>query len=336
MTLTNLHTEKRFRRMRASSYNPTGGNQDYIRVQSGERHPVSLAGPGIIRHIWMTLSGKSVDMYREVELVVRFDGHSKPQIQAPLSDFFLFGHGLLVDVDSEPIQVSRQPHLPEKPYRGGLNCIFPMPFGEEAVVELRNTGDTDVTIFYYIDWEAHDLLQDPVLHFHATLRDEHTVPPEDQEPQKHGSFDSEITNPDWGENYVFLKAENYQGHYVGTGLSIECQPGGAGKWWEGDDMFVIDGEAWPPRLHGTGTEDYFNLAWGFRQVDCRPEYGVTYIDKSPSDTNQIDGRFSMYRFHLNDPIPFAKSLLASIEHGHANDCEAYYRSVAYWYGKPLA
>lgn len=26
-------------------------------------------------------------------------------------------------------------------------------------------------------------------------------------------------------------------------------------------MIFIDGEAWPPSLHGTGTEDYFNLAW---------------------------------------------------------------------------
>lgn len=101
-------------------------------------------------------------------------------------------------------------------------------------------------------------------------------------------------------------------------------------------MFVIDGEPWPPRLHGTGTEDYFNLAWGFRQVECRPEYGVTFIDKSEEDRDPADGRISMYRFHLSDPIPFTESLHASIEHGHANDCEAYYRSVAYWYGRPLA
>ncbi len=27
-------------------------------------------------------------------------------------------------------------------------------------------------------------------------------------------------------------------------------------WYgEGDDMFFIDGEKWPPSLHGTGTEE---------------------------------------------------------------------------------
>ncbi len=28
-----------------------------------------------------------------------------------------------------------------------------------------------------------------------------------------------------------------------------------GWWGEGDDMFFVDGEPWPPHLHGTGTED---------------------------------------------------------------------------------
>jgi hypothetical protein len=36
-----------------------------------------------------------------------------------------------------------------------------------------------------------------------------------------------------------------------------------GKNTTGVDMFFIDGEEWPPSLHGTGTEDYFNAAWGF-------------------------------------------------------------------------
>ena len=98
-------------------------------------------------------------------------------------------------------------------------------------------------------------------------------------------------------------------------------------------MFVIDGEPWPPRLHGTGTEDYFNLAWGFRRVDCRPEYGVTYLQKSEQDRNQIDGKFTVYRFHMSDPVTFTRSLHVSIEHGHANESNALYRSVAYWYGR---
>jgi hypothetical protein len=40
---------------------------------------------------------------------------------------------------------------------------------------------------------------------------------------------------------------------------------------------------------------------------------------------------TMYRFHIQGPIYFQKSLRAAIEHGHANDREDDYTSVAFWY-----
>jgi len=43
------------------------------------------------------------------------------------------------------------------------------------------------------------------------------------------------------------------------------------------------------------------------------------------------GRSSVYRFHLDSPITFTKSLKATIEHGHANARSDNYFSVAYWY-----
>jgi len=48
-------------------------------------------------------------------------------------------------------------------------------------------------------------------------------------------------------------------------------------------------------------------------------------------------RSSVYRFHLDSPIPFAKSFKATIEHGHANVRSDNFYSVAYWYqGEPHA
>ena len=334
--LSNLHQQKRFLRQRESSYNRNGGNRDYIVIEAGTSYAVpQLLGAGIIRHLWFTVVPGSEDAYRKLVLQITFDEVGEPQVNVPLADLFMFGHGHLVDINNAAVQVSRQPHLTEPPYRGSLNCMFPMPFEHSAKVVLTNHSTVDANVFYYVDWEAHELLEEPVLYFHATLNQEHTTPPMNQPVQPHGNFDANITNLGWDENYCLLDARGYLGHYVGTSLSIYCQPGESGKWWEGDDMFIIDGEPWPPRLHGTGTEDYFNLAWGFRKVDCRPEYGVTYLDKGPGDTNQIDGKFSMYRLHISDPIPFKTSLLATLEHGHANDCSAEYRSVAYWYGRKL-
>jgi hypothetical protein len=44
-----------------------------------------------------------------------------------------------------------------------------------------------------------------------------------------------------------------------------------------------------------------------------------------------NSKWSVYRFHLDSPIPFSKSLRATIEHGHANDRGDDFYSVAYWY-----
>ena len=39
----------------------------------------------------------------------------------------------------------------------------------------------------------------------------------------------------------------------------------------------------------------------------------------------------MYRHHIKDPVYFEKSLVFSIEHGHANKLSNDYSSTAYWY-----
>jgi hypothetical protein len=42
-------------------------------------------------------------------------------------------------------------------------------------------------------------------------------------------------------------------------------------------------------------------------------------------------RWSVYRFHLDSPIPFTQSIRVTIEHGHANHRSDNFFSVAYWY-----
>ena len=42
-------------------------------------------------------------------------------------------------------------------------------------------------------------------------------------------------------------------------------------------------------------------------------------------------RSSVYRFHLDSPITFTKSLRATIDHGQANHRSDNFFSVAYWY-----
>jgi hypothetical protein len=39
----------------------------------------------------------------------------------------------------------------------------------------------------------------------------------------------------------------------------------------------------------------------------------------------------MYRYHIEDPVPFTKRIKVTIEHGHANNLGHDYSSTAYWY-----
>jgi hypothetical protein len=92
---------------------------------------------------------------------------------------------------------------------------------------------------------------------------------------------------------------------------------------------IRGGARWPPTLHGTGTEDYFNTAWSPSPDEpfFTPFYGIARVD---GETGWL-GRTHLYRFHIPDPIYFDKSLEFSIEHGHDNNLTLDLASVAYWY-----
>jgi hypothetical protein len=94
---------------------------------------------------------------------------------------------------------------------------------------------------------------------------------------------------------------------------------------EGDEEFFVDGEPWPS-IHGTGTEDYFNCGWYYKEGPVsRPFHGLTAMP-------DYQARTSQYRMHVPDCVPFTKSLTVRIEHGEANSTPyTNYAIVAYWY-----
>ncbi len=92
-------------------------------------------------------------------------------------------------------------------------------------------------------------------------------------------------------------------------------------------MIFVDGESWPPSLHGTGSEDYFSHAWGMQQ-NAHMYNGMSL---STDDDFNNRGKVTVYRYHIEDPVPFTESVQVTIEHGHANNRSDDLCSVAYWY-----
>ena len=106
---------------------------------------------------------------------------------------------------------------------------------------------------------------------------------------------------------------------------VENQDGWFG---EGDDMIFIDGDALPT-INGTGTEDYYNGAWDFGGKPFAYKHNGAPLISDPEE--RIGGRYCLYRWHIESPITFEKSIKVTIEHGHANHRSDNFYSTAYWY-----
>jgi hypothetical protein len=130
-------------------------------------------------------------------------------------------------------------------------------------------------------------------------------------------------NLDGAHNYLALDAVG-SGHMIGLLLEINNVAGG---WYgEGDDMVLIDGEAWPPAIHGTGTEEIFGAGACPAREYTGPYHGFHLIE-SPD----YAGLVGAYRWFVPDPIRFTRAVRWTVEHGHANNFANEYASVAYWY-----
>ncbi len=314
------------RRKRISSYDVTGGNEDFTWLPKGEWTTLAeIKGTGIINHIWMTYNSKEKYMGRKLVLRILWDGDDKPGVIAPIGDFFGLGHGLRTNYSCAVLSASPQDGK-------GLNCWFPMPFRDGVKIQVLNEMEKEKqSLYFYIDYEEYpDSLPDGLLTFHAHWRRENPCDGwtrEQMEAVSVGELMSGGVNTTGDGNYVILDAKG-RGHYVGCNLHVtNLRDTRSWNWWgEGDDMIFVDGEAWPPDIHGTGSEDYFNTAFCPQQEVREPYHGLVL----GGDANW-SGRISAYRYHVEDPVPFRESIRVTIEHGHDNRRSDDYSSTAYWY-----
>jgi hypothetical protein len=307
---------------RASSWDRTGGNDDRLHILPGQT--VSLAdipGAGCIKHIWVTIACEEEHFLRKIVLRAYWDGEQEPSVQAPIGDFFGMGHAQTRNFTALPLQMSPQGGK-------GLNCFFPMPFSTHARLEVTSECESaEVLFYYYVDYQLYEQPPVGLAYFHTQWRRQNPCDGISEEGMTNAEFEFGGCNTTGQGNYVILDAEG-EGHYVGCNLNIHnLRMTEKWNWYgEGDDMMFIDGEAFPPSLHGTGTEDYFNTSWCPDETYSAPYHGITL----PGGPNW-SGKISLYRFHVEDPVCFRKSIRVTIEHGHNNQRSDDYSSTAYWY-----
>jgi hypothetical protein len=346
------------RSARVSSYDQSGRNQDYWMIPARQSVVLGeIEGPGCITHIWMTsfcrriigpsiidtVKGSNVApvfeihnalglnweiadpyYYRKVIFKITWDGQQHPSVLAPFGDFFCVGHSMPGNFASIPFSVSVKPEEEKKfGAPASLNCYVPMPFNEGAKIEIINENDVPFGLYFHIDYDLYkESLGEDTAYFHAQWHRECPCDGWGADLQVNSPEVNSTVNLDGKGNYVILDAEGH-GHFIGCNLSVTHFQG---SWWgEGDDMIFIDGEE-QPSIYGTGSEDYFNHAWGM-QKNAFPFNG-SIIHESDVPGYQVS-----YRFHIADPIHFTKSIRVTMEHGHANHLADDWSSTAYWYQK---
>jgi hypothetical protein len=313
---------------RRSSWDRSGRNHDFLDLQPGQT--VTLLdeeGPGRITHFYWTTINASRFHFRQLVLRAWWDGEETPSVEVPIGDLFCVPHCTPVPVHSLAVVVN--PGSSDLS-SWGFNLYLPMPFATSARIELTYEAiphhPADVIAFWYhIALERYDAPLSPeVGRFHAQWRRENPTTP------KAGT---DVNSPIWNginlggqENYVALVAEG-KGQMVGLHLQVDNLGGG---WWgEGDDMIFVDGrqgEQWPPTYHGTGTEEIFGGGAGPNHPYTGPYTGFHMVENP-----DYAGKSAMYRWYLTDPIRFRRSLTWTIEHGHDDNYQNDYTSVAYWY-----
>ena len=316
--LANLPQAKDYVQKRSSSYDRSGANADARTLAPGETLAVlDDSGPGIITHIWFTIASQDPWHLKALVLRAYWDREATPSVETPIGDFFGLGLGDYYLYQSIPLSVGSDK---------ALNCFFPMPFHKHARITVTNEGSRKVDALYFnIDYREYSKpLPVDQLYFHAQYRQANPNAGRTTDWKSNADpLVNDKKNLDGAGNYIWMEATG-GGHYVGVTMSILQNQD---DWWgEGDDMFFVDGET-RPSINGTGSEDYFLGAWGFAAGAFN--YGLYGAPvKGPE---KAGSRSSVYRFHLDSPITFTKSLRATIEHGHANHRSDDFFSVAYWY-----
>lgn len=301
-----------YRSLKQSSFDRTGGNRDSWPIAPGAEQELFKAdSPGVITHIWFTISAQSSTHLKELVLRAWWDGNSKPSVETPVGDFFGLNLG--------SYQIYESQYLACSPGRS-LNCYFAMPY-KRARITVTNEGRAQVGAFYSnIDYQSVAALPSDALYFHAQYRQSAPCTP--------ATGDDRKTNPSGKLNYVYGETKG-RGQLMGVTLGVLQNADG---WWgEGDDMIFIDDEA-APVIIGTGSEDYFLGSWDFGGRDgaipfAHRMYGAPLIQAA----ERTGGRYCCYRWHGDNPVTFTRYMRHTMEHGHANDRGDNFFSACYWY-----
>lgn len=280
----------------------------FVRAEPGQTLVLAdIRESGCIRQMWFTPTGD----WRSLILRIYWDNSPVPSVECPIGDFFGCGWGKFCQISSLAVCVNPG---------SGFNCYWPMPFRSRALITIENRDDYPTNIYYQINYSIMETPENAA-YFHAQFRRVNPQP--------------------YKEVYTIANGITGKGHYVGTALFWGAN---TNLWWgEGEIKFYLDGDTEYPTICGTGTEDYFGGSYDFMNRETHeyqefttPYSGLPQVIR-PRGGYESQQRFSMYRWHITDPIHFKEDLRVTIQALGWRTDRGYLplqddiASVAFWY-----
>jgi hypothetical protein len=268
-----------------------------------------LEGPSVITSLHLQIPGVRRDadareLLNSVRMKMYWDGEQEASVDAPLGSLFAMGQFGAYGTKALPVGLDDHDRM---------YMYFPMPFEKQGRIVLENEGEWSVEqVQYEIGMEPLKDSFDDIAYFKTRFT-----------RQSAERFD--------GQDLTVLDVEG-SGHFVGVVQSLrsELNQGIADRWHlEGDERIYVD-DSQSPAIHGTGTEDFYNGGWYFsRGLYTQPQSGYTAFQIE----DNIDST-AMYRFFLQDAVPFRRSIKVFLEHGADNDVTEDVWLLAYYYHQP--
>ncbi|MDR2947805.1 MAG: DUF2961 domain-containing protein [Prevotella sp.] len=242
--------------------------------------------------------------YKDIILNVVWDNETIPAIHAPAADFFGYAYG----------KASMRSYLLGK--KDGINyCYIPSPYNTATMklIYKKREGEGQPSILIRVKVYYKTEVRNPA-----------------EEGKLYTNWNREI-NPPEGKFYDFLSVKG-KGHYIGTIHQAQGLLPQMTEFFEGDDSTYVDGKM---RIHGTGSEDYYNGGW-YALLD-RWDRDVSLPIHGSLSYSLQSARTGGYRFYLGDKLSFEKEICHAMEHGPVgNKYPVDYTSVAFYYAeKPL-
>ncbi|WP_066912968.1 glycoside hydrolase family 172 protein [Mycobacterium interjectum] len=273
------------------------------------------AGPGTISALRLHLPEPSDPLLSGLRLQIEFDGQTT--VDSPLGEFFGGGLGTN-DVRSLMFATTPQPD-------GSLSLMawWPMPFARTARVTLVNTTGEPAPP---IDSEV------------VTTTDPQWAPALASGRAGYFTARSHAGPTALGQDWLFAE-ERGHGKFVGVSHTIRGSriktsfSDDAPYFLEGAERVYTDG-ALSPQWYGTGTEDFYEGGWYFKNGTRFSAPLTGQPDQRTATGGCADYCVAAYRLMLAEAIDYHSALRFGIEHGKRDMVLPDYSSTAFLYTHP--